>query len=62
VAVQRFIGINSVIPFLQMVRNYKKQDKRALWYEETMQLAVDAVRLGDPLKTVARRYHVPAIP
>ena len=57
-AVLRFIGINSVIP-LQMVRNYKKQDKRALWSEETMQLADDAVRLGEPLKTVARRFHVP---
>ena len=57
-AVLRFIGINSVIP-LQMVRNYNKQDKRALWSEETMQLVVDAVRLGEPLKTVARRFHVP---
>ena len=57
-AVLHFIGINSVIP-LQMVRNYKKQDKRVLWSEETMQLAVDAVRLGEPLKTVARRFHVP---
>ena len=26
-----------------------------------MQLAVDAVRLGEPLKTVARRFHVPRI-
>ena len=42
-----------------MVRNYQKQNKRGNWSTDTMQLAVDAVRRGEALKTVAKRYNVP---
>jgi len=42
-----------------MVHNYIKQNKRANWSVDTMQLAVDAVRRGEALKTVAKRYNVP---
>uniref|UniRef100_UPI00358E80BD serine/threonine-protein kinase MARK2-like isoform X2 n=1 Tax=Myxine glutinosa TaxID=7769 RepID=UPI00358E80BD len=44
---------------MTMVRTYKKKGVRGLWAEEDMQRAVDAVREGQPLKTVAREYHVP---
>ena len=43
----------------QMVRTYKKKGMRGLWTEQDMQHAVDAVRQGEPLKTVAREYRVP---
>ena len=42
-----------------MVRTYQKKGVRGVWTAEAMQRAVDAVKRGEPLKTVARAYHVP---